>query len=216
MAHADRQEPLDGLQGEPDDEEPDRAQFDDRDQDVDQQGADAVAGIQEKVSAHDPGDGAAGPDQRGLGRRIDGIVGQGRQDAGHDVEQQVLDVTEGIFDVVAEHPQEQHVADEVHQAAMDEHGREHRPPGRDRRSDVDSPGAYREQFEAPARREFGGYEAELQEEHEDRQTAPTEKEAEPAEGKLVQEYEGVEPDQDEVDDRDRAVTPPGVGDGEHG
>ena len=75
-----------------------------------------------------PGDGAAGSDQGSLRRRVNGVVGECRQHAGHQVEEQILNVAESRFDVVAEHPQEQHVADEVHQAAVDEHAGEHRAP----------------------------------------------------------------------------------------
>ena len=43
------------------------------------------------------------------------------QHARGEVEDQEADRTEGLLDVVAEDPQEQHVAGEVHEAAMQEH-----------------------------------------------------------------------------------------------
>ena len=138
VADADGQQALDGLQAEPDEQQPHRPQFDDRNQEVDNQCADAVARIQQQVGAHDAGNRARCPYQRGLRCRVNGEVGQRGQDAGSQVEHQVLDVAEGVFDVVAEHPQEQHIADEVHEAAVDEHTRQQRAPGRHRRGDADS------------------------------------------------------------------------------
>ena len=41
---------------------------------------------------------------------------------GHEIEGRVADVAEVVLDVVAEDPEEQHVPEEVHQAAVHEHG----------------------------------------------------------------------------------------------
>ena len=81
---------------------------------------------QDQVGAEDPGDGARRPDQ-GVGA---GGVGEGEPVGGQvpagQVEEQVAGVAEPVLDVVAEHEQEQHVAGQVEQPAVQEHGREHR------------------------------------------------------------------------------------------
>ncbi len=57
-------------------------------------------------------------------------MGAGGDDAGHQVEDQVADGAEVVLDVVAEDPQEQHVAAEVQQASVEEHREQHRQPHR--------------------------------------------------------------------------------------
>ena len=79
-----------------------------------------------------------------------------------------------------------------------------------------APASHGQKLEPTPGREFGRYEAELEEEHVDRQVPASEKEPEPADNHLVQEYEAVDPDQDEIDDREGTVMPPGIGDGQHG
>jgi hypothetical protein len=53
-------------------------------------------------------------------------VGERGHDAGSHVEDQVAHVPEAVLDVVAEDPEEEHVAAEVEQAAVEEHRRHHR------------------------------------------------------------------------------------------
>ena len=48
--------------------------------------------------------------------------------AGGQVKRQVFHMAERILDVVAKHPQEKHIAGEVHQPAVDEHGGEYGCP----------------------------------------------------------------------------------------
>jgi hypothetical protein len=51
-------------------------------------------------------------------------LGEGRGDAGQEIEDQEVDVAELVLDIVAEDPQEQHVAEEMKPASVHEHGGE--------------------------------------------------------------------------------------------
>ena len=58
--------------------------------------------------------------------RVRNGLRQRRRDSAYDVEQGEATVPHGVLDVVAEDPEIEHVADQVHPAAVQEHGREHR------------------------------------------------------------------------------------------
>src|SRR5262249_4236848 len=60
-------------------------------------------------------------------------VGQRCDYAAHQVEDQITNVAQAIFDVVAEDPKEQHVAGDVGKAAVHEHRRKERQVNRTRR-----------------------------------------------------------------------------------
>ena len=87
-------------------------------------------GEQDQVGAEHPGDGPRRPDQGVFAARVRQGEPVGRQVPAGQVEDQVADAAEPVLDVVAEHEQEQHVAGQVQQPAVEEHGREHRQ-GRD-------------------------------------------------------------------------------------
>ena len=57
--------------------------------------------------------------------RVDDDLGERRRDTADEVEQQERDRAEPILDVVPEDPQEEHVAEQVQPAAVQEHAREH-------------------------------------------------------------------------------------------
>ena len=108
-------------------------------------------GIEQDVGAHHPADGPRCPDHGHGGIGLGNDLRRGRRQAAEHVEQREAAVPHGIFHVVAEDPQEPHVADEMEPAAVEEHrcqgrvphrrvaehadgGRSHREarPGRDR------------------------------------------------------------------------------------
>ena len=84
------------------------------------------ARMQHEIGGDHAGNRPAGADQRQLGGRQHAGVGKPAGDAAHQIEDQELDVAHGVLDVVAEHPQEQHVGGEVQDVAMQEHVGEER------------------------------------------------------------------------------------------
>ena len=84
------------------------------------------ARMQHQIGGDDAGNRAAGADQRQLGARQQPGVGQAAGDPAQQIEHQELEVAHGVLDVVAEHPQEQHVGAEVEDIAMQEHVGEQR------------------------------------------------------------------------------------------
>src|SRR6516225_11037096 len=69
-------------------------------------------GIKHQSSAEDPGDGAARPDHW----HVRAVVRKGLAQRGHDaaaeIEKEIAPAPKHVFDVIAEDPQEQHVADQ--------------------------------------------------------------------------------------------------------
>ena len=99
-------------------------------------GPDPGTGIQHEVGAQHRGDGPAGPQFRHLrvGGRAEqqgrpGLRQHGYEAAGK-VEQQVGQRPEGVLDILAEDGQEQHVAQDVVPAAVQEHGGDPADPPR--------------------------------------------------------------------------------------
>ena len=86
---------------------------------------DPGAGEQDDVRAQRRGDRARGADERDRRVRVDHDLRERRRDPADEVEQQERDRAEAVLDVVAEDPQEQHVAEQVQPAAVQEHAREH-------------------------------------------------------------------------------------------
>lgn len=56
-------------------------------------------------------------------------MAQGGEDPAREVKQGVFRVPHDVFDVIPEDPEVQHIADEVHPAAVEEHAREQRRIG---------------------------------------------------------------------------------------
>ena len=74
--------------------------------------------------SHDGGDGSAGAETRDTRKGIAEDLRAHGDDAAHEVEEQEADRPHGVFDLAAEGPQVNHVADDVHPAAVHEHGGE--------------------------------------------------------------------------------------------
>lgn len=90
----------------------------------DENGADAIARIRDQKRAHDGGDGSAGAEVGDPG----GWVGQNLSHHGNhsarQVEKQESPAAHRVFDGRAERPEEDHVAQDVEPAGVQEHGRE--------------------------------------------------------------------------------------------
>ena len=84
------------------------------------------ARMQDQIGGDHAGHRAAGADQRQLGGRQHEGVREPAGDAAQQIEDQKLEVPHGVLDVVAEHPQEQHVGAEVEDVAVQEHVGEER------------------------------------------------------------------------------------------
>src|SRR5579864_9298203 len=87
---------------------------------------------EQEISGNDPGDGARGADQSRLRARIAQDEGQAGADAAGQIETEEAPATERLLDVIAEHEQEEHVAENVHEIAMHEHRGEQREERRQR------------------------------------------------------------------------------------
>src|ERR1035438_570812 len=70
----------------------------------------------DQIRAHHTGDGAAGSDHRYAGNGIEKSLGERRRHTAKQVEQQEFLMAQNIFDVVAENPEEPHVAQYVEPA----------------------------------------------------------------------------------------------------
>src|SRR5262245_5913263 len=86
--------------------------------------------VQDQIGGDDAGHRAAGADQRELRVRHDPGMDDRREDPAHQVEHDEAEMAHGILDIVAEHPKEQHVAEEMNPAAVQEHVGEKRETGR--------------------------------------------------------------------------------------
>jgi hypothetical protein len=119
------------LLQDPDAEEEERRQLENREEEDDEDdGHDPRAREQQQVTAEHAGHRAGRPDRRDRRVRINEDLTRVGGQAAQDVEHDELDRSHGVLDVVAEDPQEQHVAPEVQQASVHEHRREQRQPRR--------------------------------------------------------------------------------------
>src|SRR5215217_3915579 len=115
------------LLQEPDSEDQQRRQLEDREEEHDEDhGHDPGAREEQDVAAENAGDRARGADVGHLRVGPDEDLQPRRGEAAEQVEGDELDAPHGVLDVVAEDPQEQHIAPEVQQAAVHEHRREQR------------------------------------------------------------------------------------------
>src|SRR5579884_4238043 len=121
LGDAERADPADELEEDPDaDHDPGRDE-DDRDEDAEKdQRADVALREEDDVGAEHAGDGAAGADQRHGARRVDEDLGQSGDDTADQVEDRVLVVSERVLDVVAEDPEEEHVEADVRPTTVHE------------------------------------------------------------------------------------------------
>jgi hypothetical protein len=165
---------------------------------------DARVGEQEEIRAEDAGHRAAGADHRDVRARGGQRLRDRRRDARQEIEDEESPVPQRILDVVAEDPQIEHVADDVHRV---ERVHEHRGEDRHQRArEIVQPGAGAGE---PAR-----HRAELEDER-FRRSIPSD-----AEGHLVEVDQHVEHDEgdrhqrhgaagDVVAQRDHCVAPAG-------
>ena len=96
--------------------------------DDDEERFDAVAGVGDDESPHDGGDGSAGAESGDGGGGAAGELGEHSDRAAHEIEDDVAPAAHGVLHLRSECPEEDHVADDVHPAAMHEHGSEDRDP----------------------------------------------------------------------------------------
>ena len=71
--------------------------------------------------AHDGGDGSAGAEAGDVGVRSGDDLRHHGHDAAGEVEEEKADGSHGVFNLAAEGPEEDHVADDVHPACVHEH-----------------------------------------------------------------------------------------------
>ncbi len=86
-------------------------------------------GVKDEISAHDRRNGAAGSQCGEDGGGLKDILHQGCAESAQQIEKQVAEGTQPVFDIVAEDHQEPHVADEVVPASVQEHVGEERQQG---------------------------------------------------------------------------------------
>ena len=82
-------------------------------------------GYRTKYAPSHTGDRATRADSRNRRQRIHVDVRGDGGDAAHQIEHDEANMAKAIFDVVAEYPEEQHVAEKVSPAGVQEHRREH-------------------------------------------------------------------------------------------
>jgi len=92
----------------------------DEDQEEDD-GPDAVARVGDQEGAHHSGDGSAGAEARDTRERIADDLTHHRDRPSKEVEEDEAASAHGVFDLAAECPEVDHVADDVHPAGVHEH-----------------------------------------------------------------------------------------------
>ncbi|VTR65990.1 hypothetical protein DESC_40021 [Desulfosarcina cetonica] len=113
---------IEDLQHEPDADEKEGRDFHEPGNDDDRnQRQDTGAGIEDEIGTHDAGDGPAGPDGGNTGAGIEDQLGHARSQAAEQVKDGIARRSQSIFDIVAEDVEKPHVADQVHEPAMQEH-----------------------------------------------------------------------------------------------
>ena len=109
---------LDHLQDDEEADHDERGQLYDGDEYPEEhERRDARGRVHHQVRAQHAGDGARGADHR---RRCDESLPDGGDDTAEEVEEQERQTAEGVFDVIAEDPEVQHVPEHVQPAAVQE------------------------------------------------------------------------------------------------
>jgi len=96
----------------------------DRDEDQDEERNDDVhggGGVPDDVGAEHACDSAACAKHRHRAVRVHHSLQQGGDDARSQEEDQIAQVAHTVLDVIAEHPEEEHIADDVEPASVNEH-----------------------------------------------------------------------------------------------
>ena len=88
--------------------------------------------MKHEVGAEDARDGAARADGGDLRGGLHGGVGEPRHHAAEEIEDREAPVAHRVFDVVAENPEIEHVAEQVHEAPVQKHRGDDGEPGRHR------------------------------------------------------------------------------------
>src|SRR5262249_49367858 len=88
------------------------------------QGENLCPRIKQYIRTEDAGNGSAGPDRGDYRVDIRCDMGQRSEDATDQVEDRIPNVPHCLFDVIAEDPEEEHVADQVHETAVQENARQ--------------------------------------------------------------------------------------------
>ena len=98
--------------------------------------------MQHQIGAEHAGNRSARSDGWDLGGRIERGMREAGEHAAEEIEEREPPMPHGVFDIVAEDPEVEHVAEQMHEAAMQEHRREKCQPGR-HGDEVRFPGAFR-------------------------------------------------------------------------
>ncbi len=86
------------------------------------------AGVEQDVAAEHGGDGAGGAERGSGGARVDGHLGAERDEPAEQVEDDEAHPPHGVLDGGPEDGEEDHVAEDVQEAGVQEHGGEHGLP----------------------------------------------------------------------------------------
>ncbi|OPZ87959.1 MAG: hypothetical protein BWY75_01745 [bacterium ADurb.Bin425] len=79
---------------------------------------------EQQVAAQNASDGTRGAEGRNRAHRIATPVGERGEDAAQEVERQIVPLADTVFHALAEDKEEDHIAEDVTETAMQEHGRE--------------------------------------------------------------------------------------------
>jgi len=86
------------------------------------QSQDPRTGIKEEVSSHDSGDGSACSNGGDLGAPVGIEMSKSSSNTGDNIEEEVTEVTEPVFNVIPEDVEEPHIAKDVQETAVKKHG----------------------------------------------------------------------------------------------
>src|SRR5439155_14634309 len=118
---AERGDPVDELEDEPETQDEDRRDLDELVEEAQEhERQDPGARVQDEVRAERRGDRPRSADQRVRRVARDRHLGEAGDDAAQQVEAQEDDPAQAVLDVVAEDPQDEHVAQEMQPAAVEE------------------------------------------------------------------------------------------------
>jgi endonuclease/exonuclease/phosphatase (EEP) superfamily protein YafD len=126
-------EPAQQLEHEPEAEQPARGHGPQPHQAEPDQDVHAGMGKQQQIGAEHARDRAARPDHWHLRARIGQRLGERRRHPAGEIEREEAAVAADVLDVIPEDPEIEHVAGQMHQAAVQEHRAEQRGAGRDHR-----------------------------------------------------------------------------------
>ena len=118
-----RADPAEKLQHKPQSQNHDSGHTDQEDED---QGQDPVTRFEDNVRTQHAGNRSARAQRRDMRIQVERDVHQARSHSANEVKEQIAQVAKGRFDVVAEDPQEQHIAQDVSNARVEKHAGQQR------------------------------------------------------------------------------------------